>query len=250
MQPLDFEALLRCISPERFNAYRRRGEGDLDALARCLWDMSLAESLHPVVNGLEVGLRNALLAAGQSCFGEVPTRDVPCWLDADPPILLPGEARKVEEAKRRLRAMGKPLAPGAVVAELSFGFWTALFDVRYESSQVLWPRLFRHGIFAGAPRRMRSRNALSPLLNRVRNLRNRAFHHEPVWHWRDLAQQHAMALKLLGWINPGMRHVVEVVDRFPDVHAAGPEVLRRQLGSIALPLGVEYVIAGAHGIVE
>jgi hypothetical protein len=200
----------------------------VEALANYVWNTQLCEALYPVLHDLEVALRNAVFNAGASLFGAVAACEVPCWLDADPPVLLPGERAKVEAARRSLRGKGKPPEPGRLVAELSFGFWTALFDVRYETSKVLWPRLFRAGVFAGAPRRMRTRKALSPLLNRVRLLRNRAAHHEPIWHWRDLAQQHAVAVELLEWLSCDLRATVDLIDRFAAVHRAGPAAVRER----------------------
>jgi hypothetical protein len=47
----------------------------------------------------------------------------------------------VQAAIARLRRKGKPSVPGRVVAELTFGFWTNLLDVRYERRQILWPPL-------------------------------------------------------------------------------------------------------------
>jgi hypothetical protein len=127
--------------------------------------------------------------------------------------------------KTRLREAGKPVEPGRLVAELTFGFWTTLFDVHCENTRTLWPRLFAHKIFAHAPKRFRNRKALSPLLNRARHLRNRAFHHEPIWHWRDLREQHA-TLDLVGWTSPPLRDTVEALDRFDAVYAAGLDPFR------------------------
>jgi hypothetical protein len=158
----------------------------------------------------------------------VPPDRVPCWLDS-PGLLHTSEAKKVRAAKLHLVGTGKPLAPGRLVAELTFGFWTALFDVRYESTRVLWPRLFGQKIFASAPRSKRSRKALSPLLNRVRNLRNRAFHHEPIWHWRDLRDQHALVLDLIGWMSLSLLDTVQLLDRFDAVHASGVDRYRTLL---------------------
>jgi hypothetical protein len=38
------------------------------------------------------------------------------------------------------------------------------------------------------------------LLNRIRFLRNRIFHHEPIWHWKDLGQQHKKIPQLLEYV--------------------------------------------------
>jgi hypothetical protein len=120
-----------------------------------------------------------------------------------------------------------------VAAELSFGFWTSLFDVRYERSRTLWPRLLGHALLdRGSPRTVRTRTRLSPMLNRVRHLRNRVAHHEPVWHWRDLHEQHALALDLLGWFSPSLREAVGAADRFSTVHRDGQQLSRENVRSL------------------
>jgi hypothetical protein len=228
-QTLFLSAIRRALSNERLDAY---GVGCTDAekLANYLWNTALCEALYPVLQGLEVVLRNAVFNAGTAVFSGVATRDVPCWLDADPPIILHADLALVQAAKDRLRRRGKPLDGGRLVAELSFGFWTTLFDVRYETSKRLWPRLFSAALLdPSSPKSMRSRKALSPSLNRIRLLRNRAFHYEAIWHWRDLPEQHRLALDLLRWFSPAMRSAIEPNDRFDAVFAAGSEPFRAQV---------------------
>jgi hypothetical protein len=85
-----------------------------------------------------------------------------------------------------------------------------------------WPRLLGTQLLdASSPRSVRSRKQLSPLLNRMRYLRNRVFHHEPIWHWNDLVEQHTLVLDLTGWFSPVLRKTIEPHDRFGAVHAAG-----------------------------
>jgi hypothetical protein len=211
----------RALSNERLDAYGI-ARTDEQKIANYLWNLALCESLYPALHGLEVAMRNAVFSAGSAVFAGTATRDVPCWLDADPPIVHPDDLAAVVAAKERLRERGLPLEPGRLVAELSFGFWTSLFDVRYEQNKVLWPPLLGAQLLhPSSPRSMRSRKQLSPLLNRVRHLRNRIFHHEPIWHWSNLADHHGMALDLMGWFNPALRNTIEPHDRFRAVHAAG-----------------------------
>jgi len=223
------EALWTVLSRERLEG----GYGGIemprpDVLTRYLWNMALCEALYPSLQAVEVALRNTLFSAAEAVypFTRTPGHDqIACWLDI-PGILLGDEPKRVAAAKSRLRDVNLPLEPGRVVAELTLGFWTALFDVRYENTRVLWPRLFGQKIFAYAPKSKRSRKALSPLLNRMRLLRNRAFHHEPIWHWKDLRDQHALALDLTGWMSPALRETVEALDRFDAVHSNGLEPFR------------------------
>jgi len=231
-QALPLTALWRHVSAERIGSYRRGGADDEEALARYLWNIALCEALYPSLHCLEIALRNMVFEAAAATFPLAGAAE--CWLE-HPGILHADEARAVRAAAQRLGRRGKPCEAGRLVAELSFGFWTALFDVRYEQDRVLWPRLFARKIFAHAPRQQRSRKALSPLLNRVRHLRNRAFHHEPIWHWSDLAQQHALVVDLLGWMSPELRATVSAIDRFPRVHREGVAGLRARVRALRAP---------------
>lgn len=217
-------AIWRTLSPDRLDGgYGGGGVPREEILARYLWNVALCEALYPSLQMLEVALRNTVFDAGCAVYPAgvpAPPGRVPCWLDT-PGLLHAQEASKVNAARTALRNAGKPLEPGRLVAELTFGFWTALFDVRYENNRFLWPRLFSQKIFGAAPRDRRSRKALSPLLNRVRYLRNRAFHHEPIWHWRDLREQHALTPALIGWMSPPLLRTVRMMDRFEAAHSGG-----------------------------
>lgn len=165
-------AIRLALSNERLDAYGI-GRSDDEKIANYLWNLALCESMYPALYGLEVALRNAVFRAGAEAFSGVATRDVPCWLDADPPLVHPADRPTLHAAKNRLRERGLPLEPGRLVAELRFGFWTSLFDVRYEQNKVLWPRLLSNRLLhPSSPRSVRSRKELSPLLNRMRLLRN------------------------------------------------------------------------------
>ena len=227
-------AIRKALSNERLDAYGL-GRTDDQKIANYLWNLALCESLYPALNGLEIVFRNAVFDAGTQVFRGMPTRDAPCWLDANPSLFDTDHEQSVIAAKQRLQERGRGLEPGRLVAELTFGFWTSLFEVRYERNRVLWPRLFGAQLLdASAPRSMRSRKQLSPLLNRVRHLRNRVFHHEPIWHWGNLVQQHALALDLISWFSPALRSTIEPADRFRQVHAAGATPFLQRVRSLTI----------------
>ncbi len=152
-------------------------------------------------------------------------------IDRQPSILKPSEQENVSGAKAKLAREGKPLEVGRIMAELSFGFWTSLLDARYE--QGLWPKLLKP-TFPHMPRQIRTRKNLSRRLNRIRHLRNRVFHHEPVWHWQDLARQHSETIETIGWISSELRDTMRIVDRFPVVYDAGSTVYQRSLERMLL----------------
>jgi hypothetical protein len=74
-------------------------------------------------------------------------------------------------------AKGMTLPPGKVIAELTFGFWLQLTDSKLEHK--LWvPCLYK----AFAPRKAPKRAVFNQQLEKLRQLRNRVAHHEPVFH--------------------------------------------------------------------
>jgi hypothetical protein len=97
-------------------------------------------------------------------------------------------------------------------------FRRACFDVRYE--KTFWPWLLKP-VVPNMPRHIRIRKNLSKRLNRVRTLRNRIFHHEPIWHWRDLQNQHKDTLEAIMWLNPAMSAFVGQFDRFEEIYKNG-----------------------------
>lgn len=219
----DFSGLLRkAISHERLEAYRQRGTdgSDLNLFAHYAWNIALCESLYPALQGLEVALRNSIHDAATASYR------TEFWFDDPRVIPHPREQDTVRKAKETLARDRKPHEAGRVVAELSFGFWTSLFDVRYE--QILWPRLLKI-VFPFMPRHIRTRKTLSKQLHRIRHMRNRVFHHEPIWHWRDMAQQHTDLCEAIGWINPAMLEMIKVLDRFTEIHRQGARPYEKAL---------------------
>ncbi len=219
------ESLEHVLAAERLNAYRRVGDSDeLDVLARYAWNLAICEALYPALQCLEVSLRNTLHAAVAAQFANQQ------WLTTPPPVLAPREAAAVAEGIQTLSRQRNTRTTGQLIAELNFGFWTSLFDRRYEPA--LWPASLRPAC-PYLPRRLRTRHTLSARFTEIRRLRNRVFHHEPIWQWQNRTQQHRDALDALSWISPALEQVVVAVDRFPTVYAGGPAALRTQLDATA-----------------
>ena len=218
----DFVTKLRkVLSHERLAAYQSRSQssGDLGLFSHYVWNMALSESLYPGLQALEVALRNTIHNAAVDYY----QRDD--WYDDTRVIHYQWNVDSISNAKRQLRRQRKAIEPDRIVAELNFGFWTSLFDSRYE--QKLWIPLIKPA-FPYMPRQIRTRIELSKRLNRIRNLRNRVFHHEPIWYW-PLEEQHVLIMETLGFIEPAMRDMVLMLDRFEDVYRAGPEALEQKL---------------------
>lgn len=111
----------------------------------------------------------------------------------------------------------------------------ALFNAPYEHTLWAPPVLGLLGAaFPHAPRRYRSRRRLFQRLDRIRRLRNRVFHYEPIWNWTappvlNLRDQHREIVETIGWISPTLRDTVGRLDRFPDMYQRNRVPFRRLL---------------------
>lgn len=216
MQGTFSQHLQKTLSEERLDAYRQRlpqPTSDRQILGCYAWNMALSESLYSSLQILEIAMRNTIHHSAAQHFGQ------DTWFDNAGALQHAHERDAIQKARQTLTQQGRTHDAGRIVAEVSFGFWTSLLDKRYE--QILWPRLLRSA-FPHMPRRLRTRAMLSKRFHTVRQLRNRVFHHEPIWHWHDLAQHHRDILEALAWIDPNSRDFVETIDRFPNIHAKGP----------------------------
>ena len=119
-----------------------------------------------------------------------------------------------------LTRQGKPHDAGRIVAELRFGFWTALLSAPYHNSfwmpgrATLLRTAFRH-----MPPSQRLRKDIHTRFNDLRLLRNRVFHYESILR-RPLIAEHAQLREAIGWISPAMVDIIALVDRFPDIFAS------------------------------
>lgn len=233
MQPSYEDQIEAVLSSERLRPYASGGT-TRQAIENYLWNIALCEALYPVLNILEVGLRNSLDRAIGAEYPVTSYGRVMSWLDRNPGVVAQDDVGMVNYAIRRLQEKHEALSHGKLVAELTFGFWTSLFDVRYERGQILWPTLLR-AVFPHMPRNIRKRRHISPQLNRIRHLRNRVFHYEPIWHWADLREKHDEALEVVAWISPALRGSLDAINRFPEVLNASPLAYRERVDALVNP---------------
>lgn len=223
MNPLFFESVTRALATERMEAYRQHDGADSNTtLARYVWNMALCEALYSPLQVAEIALRNSQHRALSQRYQ---TED---WFAAAEPHLLDWQKTKIAEARQTLTAQDKPVTPGRIVAELSFGFWTGFFNHRHARTGLghfLARRTFPH-----APGEERDMTKQDDRWKRIRDLRNRVFHHERIVHYADLEAQHTEILLVIGWISPELHALVHPLDRFPSVLQGGLNPWLAKLG--------------------
>jgi hypothetical protein len=233
------------------------GEDEIDALARYAWNLALSEALYPAISLVEIAVRNrvnVVLAKKFQITKWSQCVDILNWLDADPSVLDEKEQPWIVDAKKKLRQENsrrkfddRELTPGRLVAALSFGFWTALFDARYDENGSapfqLWPSLAAE-MFPGMPRTLRTRSNMSRYLNQIRDLRNRISHHEPIWgtgpDGLTLRQRYDDLMKFLRWVDAPCWELARRLDRFIPLHDAGHRPFRTHFEEIAVVTGLVH----------
>lgn len=213
MQRDFFERVESAISSERLSVYGTVGVDQQTALARYLLNMALSQGLYVPLQLCEVALRNAIHSYLMKIFRRED------WFDEPSLRLTEWGASEVGKAKEKLARAQKAITPGRVVAELQFGFWTSMFEAHYERTPFLPSGI--KGVFPYLPKSLHNRKDRKNDLERIRNLRNRVFHHERLLHWRDLDEQHALLLQLIGWLNPTLHDLALRLDRFTMIRQAG-----------------------------
>lgn len=159
---------------------------------------------------VEVSLRNKLNAHVKR------KKNNPRWYDVVPVGKL--NLDRVHAAKKFALQDNAKYQPDDVVCRLMFGFWVSLLDRDYRDTtkhmQCIWDQFALKQVFPGAPAGL----TIGRIFNRLthlNDLRNRLFHHEPIWKAGSvssvdgaierLQSQYQDVLEVLGWISPEMK---------------------------------------------
>ncbi|WP_143261544.1 Abi family protein [Allokutzneria sp. NRRL B-24872] len=198
------------------------GDDQAHALRLYEWNIELSGALYEALAVVEVVVRNVIhdeLTAWHTSRGLPGT-----WLD-DPQRQLGEPARRdLAKAKERaqqwrtvrgVREATRPdPPPGAIIAELSFGFWSFLLAAQYE--HTLWTPSIRHG-FPGTNKR----ELVQRPLRRLHQIRNRIAHLEPVHarnHEADERDMHTVlhlaCPETANWAR-SMRRIAEIASKRP-----------------------------------
>lgn len=217
--------LSRCLenafSRERLGPYRSQTNSRFEACQAYFWNLDLCESLYPVLNAVEVVVRNELDETIASYTGN-------SWWFSDASLLGGHELDSYEKVHNRLNRESYPVenpTRGHYIADLPFGFWTGLLHSFYERDQKLWPTLLTNASnrqpFGEAPNTLQNRQDFFKRIDSVRKLRNRVFHHEPVWNRDSLTEDYSTSLQVIGWVEPDLEDAFREFCRFQDVYEGG-----------------------------
>lgn len=218
---LNVSQLQIALSSARVGSYQSLiGGGKVDAaIGAYTWGLELNAAFSPLLSMVEVVLRNRLHETASTIFnkpdwyqdvlknngdhlwqrtlhnnpsivqsfyrkGHPPHDKRHVWINGHRKSLKhwrsPAES-KFEEIVSRLKNSGKLVTPDQIVAHAMFGFWLILLGPSFESTTdplALWPNCTT-GTFSNNANMDRA--SAYAALDRIKSLRNRISHHEPVW---------------------------------------------------------------------
>ena len=167
------------ISLDRLSSYKYNSNDSIDLiLDRYIYNIRISESFYPVIAALEIALRNRLYNAVAKLKGQN-------WLleeVSNKNILSDNERNILLEAYNKLKRKHNTPSTGAIIAELTFGFWVNLCKKSYKNS--LWDKQdFFSNVFPDFDSYFTSptwdkTKIIFPELKEILRLRNRIFHHE------------------------------------------------------------------------
>jgi hypothetical protein len=192
-KPCLYDTLEPTLSSDRLATYLRAAGHDKErALRLYVWNAHIGEAFHLPIQGVEVGLRNCINRALCAGYGAN-------WWDHQG-FLSTGDHERTDDirtAKRRIANKGHPLTTAQIVATLSFGFWVGMLQPRY--NPLIWTKYIRDS-FPHLPDD-KYRSDLADSVKRVADLRNRIWHHEPIFRM-SLTEEFRAVMEILRWICP------------------------------------------------
>lgn len=185
---MDFELISRYISHQRLNNYLVVCNGNKQkALKLYQTNLRVSQSFYALLSLLEVILRNAINENLQKHFSD---KD---WIlnqtskfMSDSSLVYKKKKVKmqftntylkdcVNSSKNEIIKNHKDLTADQIVANISFGFWVALFD-KHHAPLIEYTNM---QIFKSLPTEY-DHNKIHKTLSDIRDFRNRIYHNEPV----------------------------------------------------------------------
>ncbi|MBX9787232.1 MAG: Abi family protein [Alphaproteobacteria bacterium] len=172
----------------------------------------LSEAMIPVLHYFEILLRNRIDKVIKKYYGED-------WLIHAPLPLINSskDIKKISEIIDKFSREQRKFSHDTVLSQMTFGFWCAFFHKRYDP--LLWHRKNAlKSIFPHLPKKNRTRGHIEQKLLKIKSIRNRIAHHEPVWnHPVSVDEVHQICCELIKAMSPNALDLLSKIDCFLEV---------------------------------
>lgn len=188
----EIHSLPTVFSAPRFATYLSEKNGNKQAaLELYLWNLELSSALLVPLNICEVSVRNSIVSAIEKTYGpnwpweksfEISLRNPPCGYSP----------------RQDLLNLKKLPTSGKIVADLKFIFWEKMFTKTHDAA--IWVPHF-NSAFPNADHNkpihiLRSEGYNK--LGKIRDLRNRIAHHEPIFR-RNIQDEYERIRSIVSW---------------------------------------------------
>ena len=200
----------KVFSTDRMKKYFLLYPGDeVKAIKHYQCNIMLSEAMYPCLSVFEVELRNSVV---RELVAFAKREDWYVVFSTTPGLM---ELNKyISTAKKQIAARGEDITTAKITAELTWGFWTSLFNRNYE--RILWKDLRR--AFPFVKKANRQRKVVASFLNKFRRLRNRIDHNEAIcWNLDEVEMIHDEMMNVMGWMNKEVPIWLSQFDRFSSV---------------------------------
>lgn len=197
-------SLMATLSSARLARYLSACAGDVRMAIEChYWNTQLGHALYFPLQTFEILLRNTINAALVKEFGPDWLVQHPAWL-GDLPGKTNRQRQKIEGRISEIVSRGGVAHHNKLLSELHIGFWVSLLSSRY--TQSLWVPYLRH-CFPHHP--SGSGEDVGKRAEKIRDLRNRVAHHEPIifveghCHFlseAEIRKQYDDIIEAVGWV--------------------------------------------------
>jgi len=269
MPRVNLEQVINILSQPRLKKYLDavNNTNSLPNLSKAMLlyqiNISYCESLYPVLQIFEISLRNSIdktLSEKYNKYWFLPSKDIIkdenlflkqtrinyfknenyFLLDYETNQVIKAIHKTIEEVNNKTdnSAFNLRMNRDKIMANLTLGFWTALITQTQKSNNLYLDKIFIpciKKVFPYAKKNELSRSTIVSILEEIRRLRNRVFHHEPIWYDDHLYLKHNKICRILNWIEPNiymwMRLPQETIDRFPEVYETYTKQIKILLNS-------------------
>ena len=187
------ENLEKLLSVKRLETYYKQFKDDkTKAILYYQLNTKIYQSFYPLLSNLEISLRNTIHQSFSVRFNTENWFEVLDYKDL---------ADQVKIAKSKISKNKQKLGCDKIVSELTFGFWTALFNKQY--AKLFWrPLMFA---FKELEKEQKHRDKIAYKLNQVRKFRNRIFHYEPICNdLLALKANYNNIIDILNWLDKNL----------------------------------------------
>ena len=182
---MDLEKYRATIGVERLQSFcvGMKNVTESDLLKIYELNIKVSQSLYPALSTIEIHLRNAIDTMMQTIFSKT-------WLEDEilnNKILYEYDYQKLQSAYNTLKIKygTNNITHGKLISELTFGFWVNLCSKKYNPK--IWTKkgAFR-GVFVNFDKSKKEEiHEISSKLNKIKKLRNRVFHYEPILYKKE-----------------------------------------------------------------